>query len=77
MERIKPHLLDYSMIAKVMDKIYEENNELIKNSLFFQTLLRIAEYTDNKMGLFLMFLKSKNVHVFDIINNSGKFQILI
>ena len=74
-ERFKPHLLDYKDIAEEMYQMYGENNELIKNSLFFKSLLKVAEYTDNKLGLFLMFLKSKNIHAFDILQDPGTSQI--
>lgn len=46
-------------MAKLVNGTYDLNNELIQNTAFFTTVMKIAEYTDNKMGLFLMFLKSK------------------
>lgn len=58
-EKFKPHLLDYTEMAKLVNGTYDLNNELIQNTAFFTTVMKIAEYTDNKMGLFLMFLKSK------------------
>jgi hypothetical protein len=71
-ERFKPHLLDYTNISKLLHDTYDQSNDFIKNSLFFQAMLKIAEYTDNKMGLFLMFLKSKSLRAFDIqINDPG------
>ncbi|CAI2382746.1 unnamed protein product [Moneuplotes crassus] len=70
-ERFKAHLLDYTKISKTLYDTYIENNELIMNSLFFKTLLLVTEYIDNKEGLFLLFLKSKNDRAFDLLQEPG------
>lgn len=70
-ERFKPHLLDYSEITKLMNEIYDMNNELIQNSLFFKTIQRVAEYTDNKILLLIILIKSKSLRVYDIIRDPG------
>jgi hypothetical protein len=74
-EHFKPHLLDYTNITKLMYETYDLNNELGKNSLFFKTIQRMAEYTDNKMGLFLIFIKSKSLRAFDIIKDPGNVSL--
>lgn len=66
-EIFKPHLLNYDKVYDLLNETFQDNTEVIKNSLFFKTFLRISEYTNNKMGIYLMLLKLSNPRVFDII----------
>ena len=50
---------------------YKQNEEVAKNNLFFLTFEKISDYINNKKGLFLIFLKSKNIRVFDILYDKG------
>jgi len=68
-ENFKPHLLNYDRVYNLINDAFENNIEVINNSLFFKTFQKIFEYTNNKQGLFLMFIKLNNIRVFDIIND--------
>ena len=70
-EKFKPHLLNYDNVYDLLNEVFKENNEVINNSLFFKTFQKISEYTNNKMGLFLMFLNLQNYKTFDIIYDDG------
>ena len=66
-------MLNYDDVFNLLLETFKNNEEVVKNTLFFQAFEKISEYINNKRGLIQIFLKSKNIRVFDIINDKGIF----